>query len=81
MNTHLGDLDDTSAHDDAQAESLGQGILEAIAVGDVQVVYEGLIAVLADDGFRGLAKEEGDVMGDGCELGCERSDATESAAM
>lgn len=78
--TDLRNLDDASANDYTQAEAFRQGVLETVSVGDVQIVDQGVIAVLPDDSFCGLAQEEGDVMGDWRKLMCERESMCGAAA-
>jgi import receptor subunit TOM22 len=48
---YLGYLYDRTAEDDAQTETFGQGILETGHVGDIQVVDEGGVALLTNDGY------------------------------
>lgn len=63
----LRHLDDGGGADDANAEALGDGELEAGSVLEVNVEEDGLVALVADDGGAEVADRAGEVVGDGLE--------------
>lgn len=63
----LGHLDDGGGADDADAEALGDGELDAFGVFNVNVEEDGLVALVADDGDAEVADGGGEVVGDGLE--------------
>lgn len=67
----LRHLDDGGGGDDADAEALADGELEAVLVVEGHVKEQGLVAVLADDGDAEVADGGGEVVGDGLDGGAE----------
>src|SRR5690606_5367167 len=56
-------LDDGGGGDYAEAQSLGDGQLEAGLVGEVDIEEEGAVALLADEGDAQVADGRGEVVG------------------
>lgn len=61
----LGHLDDGGGGDDADAEALGDGELEAFCVFNVHVEQESFVAFVADDGDAEVANGRREVVRDG----------------
>jgi len=65
----LWDLDDGGGADNAEAEGLGDGKLEALLVGDGELAHEGGVAAGAEEGYGKLIDGARKVRSDGLEDG------------
>lgn len=67
----LGNLDDGGGGDDADAQALADGELEAGLVVEGDVEEKSLVALLANDGHAEVADGRGEIVGDGLDGGAE----------
>lgn len=65
----LGHLDDGGGADDADAQTLGDGKLDALGGSQVDIVDEGFVANGADEGFTEVGDGFGEIVRDGLDSG------------